>query len=141
MSDEIPRALTEMWREVPVGTAPLAKIERDLKARSETHKRRLMVAGAVAGVAVVAVAAAVFQVGGGSGSRTEAAGPAPAVDGMRYFGMNDVVAAVPDTWAQQEPVCSTPTNPYVYFRSSAIYNCPREKPTAHSLPVDRKSVV
>jgi len=120
MTDQLPSSLLDLWRDVDAGFLPIDDLLRQGR-RVRARRRRI----------VLAVAATVIPVAIGTGvvvqqlSRDQAPPATDMTHGpTRQVGFGAVVVSVPDEWVTRQPVCQTPTEPYVFFTSTAIYNCP-----------------
>lgn len=123
MTDQLPSALLELWRDVDAGVAPVDDLLQHGR-RIRARKRRVALAATAAVIPLVVGTGVVVQHLLHQGATQPPPTTEVAVGQTRQVGFGDVIVSVPEGWVTQQPVCVSTTDPYVFFTSNAIYNCP-----------------
>jgi heat shock protein HslJ len=116
--DEAVRYLDDLGADLRVGRPSTADLIAQGRAAQRRRTRRVTALSA-ASVALVLGGTAVVQqaIAGGDGgtSHSRVAAPPSAPDGMRLVGRGGAVAAVPESWTQDQNDCTTSGTGNVYF--------------------------
>lgn len=125
----LPPAVREAWDNLSPGPAPAPAVLRSSVAERGLLRHLAPLAAAAAVLVVVVIGLGVAWVSHGAGSTgpagpsTSSASSATPPPGTRLVGAAGVGIYVPADWVTEQPACSVPSQPYVFFESSAILSC------------------